>query len=456
LAESWTISKDGTSYTFRLRKDVRFHDGAPLGAEDVVFTFERLLRPGEGAHSLAYSYVMVVEGAEPFAAGKTSELAGVVALDPLTVQIRLERPYPSFLEVLTLDGLGVVPAATLRRMGAEDFGRSPVGTGPFRVAAWDDHRLRLEPNPSYYAGAPYVDALEIQFFRDDEDDLGAARFFGGDLDIWEPLTESLDRLADDSTVDLFRYQELSLSFLGLNTKRPPLDQLWLRHAIAHAVDCRRIQLASPSVRREAVGVLPPGIFGYSPENKALDYRPDKARKLLADAGHPDGRGLPPIKLYNPSQGTAVRQVLEQLRSDLQAVGIRLEVIPVTWAEVGERLENGTTEAFLLAWIADLADPDSFLRSLFQSESSSNFFGYSNPETDALLERAAGELNPVERARVYRELERQILEHVPLIPLYHTMGVVARRDYVVGLEPGPLGMAQVEFEKVWIRSSPGVS
>jgi len=456
LAKTWTISKDGTNYTFRLRENVRFHDGAPFRAEDVVFTFERLLRPEDRAPSLAYSYVMVVAGAEAFATGSTDEIEGVIALDPRTVRIVLERPYPSFLEVLTLDGLGIVPAASVRRSGAEIFGRAPVGTGPFRVAAWDERRLRLESNASYFAGAPYVDALEIHFLRDDEDDLGASRFFSGELDVWEPLTESLGRLTADPTVDLYRYQELSLSFLGLNTRRPPLDQLWLRRAIAHALDYRRIRLDSPSVRREAVGVLPPGIFGYSPERKVLDHRPDEARRLLAQAGYPEGVGLPPIKLYNPSQGSAVQQVLDHIRSDLAAVGLRLEVIPVSWTEMGERLENGTTEAFLLAWIADLTDPDSFLRSLFQSASSSNFFGYSSAEIDALLERAAAELKPEERAQVYRELERRILQQVPLIPLYHTVGVVARRDYVVGLEPGPLGMAQVEFEKVWIRSSPGVS
>jgi ABC-type transport system substrate-binding protein len=456
LAETWTISKDGTHYTFRLREDVRFHDGAPLRAEDVVFTFERLLRPEDNSICLAYSYVLVVAGAKAFAAGTIDKIEGVVAIDPLTVRIVLEKPYPSFLEVLTLDGLGIVPADSVRRSGAELFGRAPVGTGPFRVAAWDDRRLRLESNANYFAGAPYVDALEISFLRDDEEDLGAARFFTGELDAWEPLTESLGRLTADPTVDLYSYQELSLSFLGLNTRRPPLDQLWLRRAIAHALNRRRIRLDSPSVRREAVGVLPPGMFGYSPERKVLDHRPDEARRLLAQAGYPEGVGLPPIKLYSPSQGRAVEQVLDQIRSDLAAVGIRLDVIPVSWTEVGVRLENGTTEAFLLAWIADLTNPDSFLRSMFQSESPSNFFGYSSAKTDALLERAAAQLNPLAQAKVYRELERQILEQVPLIPLYHTVGFVARRDYVVGLEPGPLGMAQVEFEKVWIRATPGVS
>jgi ABC-type transport system substrate-binding protein len=190
--------------------------------------------------------------------------------------------------------------------------------------------------------------------------------------------------------------------------------------------------------------------GYSPEPKGLEYDPEASRRLLAEHGYPGGRGLPPILLHNASRGESALRLIDQLRSDLAAVGIRLEVVPVTWAELGEHLDNQTAGAFLLAWIADLTDPDSFLRSLFESGGSGNYFGHRSPETDRLLAHGAVELNPVERARVYRQLERQILEQAPLIPLYHTMGIVAVQSDVKGLTPTPLGLAKVDLEKVWIE------
>jgi ABC-type transport system substrate-binding protein len=143
--------------------------------------------------------------------------------------------------------------------------------------------------------------------------------------------------------------------------------------------------------------------------------------------------------------------MSQLRANLLAVGIRLEVVPVTWAELSEHLDNQTAGAFLLAWIADLTDPDSFMRSLFESGGSGNYFGHRSDETDRLLAKGSHEFNPVERARIYRELERQVLEEAPMVPLYHTMGIVAVQTEVKGLNPSPLGLAKVDLEKVWLQA-----
>ena len=208
---------------------------------------------------------------------------------------------------------------------------------------------------------------------------------------------------------------------------------------------------SPTVRREAVGVLPPGIAGYSPDPKSLRYDPEESRRLLAENGHPNGEGLSPVVLHNASRGSSVLRLMSQMREDLEAVGIRLEVVPVTWTELGDHLDNQTAGAFLLAWIADLTDPDSFMRSLFESGGSGNYFGHLSAETDRLLAKGTQEFNPVERARIYREIERQVLEEAPMVPLYHTMGIVAVRKDVMGLTPTPLGLAKVDLESVWFQS-----
>ncbi len=155
-------------------------------------------------------------------------------------------------------------------------------------------------------------------------------------------------------------------------------------------------------------------------------------------------------MLNASQSPSALRVLERIRTDLHDVGIKLEVVQVSWAELSDQLENRTAEAFLLAWVADMTDPDAFLRSLFEPGGSGNYFGHRSEETERLLEQGTRELNPVERASIYRRLERHVLQQAPLVPLYHTVGVVAVRSNVRGFTPTPLGVARVDLEKVWIR------
>ena len=223
----------------------------------------------------------------------------------------------------------------------------------------------------------------------------------------------------------------------------------MRQAVAHALDRHAIVGDSPEIRREAVGILPPGLAGFSPEPKALEHDPEAARRLLAQAGYAGGAGLPPVRLYTPASSDAARRVGSRIRADLEAVGIAVEVHPVTWSQMNRALDEHSAPAFLLAWIADLTEPDAFLRSLFESVGSENYFSFVDPETDRLLGRGAMERDPVERARLYRQLERHILVQAPIVPLYHTAGVIAMRSYVRGLQPGPLGLAEIELERVWL-------
>jgi oligopeptide transport system substrate-binding protein len=446
LAETWTISRDGTEYVFTLRAGVKFHDGTSLTADDVAFSLERQIGSDT---SLASSYLMVIDGAPEFAQKRRDDIPGIEIVDARTIHIRLARPYVSFLEVLAIDNLGVVPRALVRERGAA-FARSPVGTGPFRFVSWNaGDRLVLEANETYFAGRPHLERFEIHFLRESESDLGAARFLDGDVDVIEPSADLLPALARTHGVVLHRYQVLSLSFLGLNAKTPPLDRPWLRRAIAHAIDREALVREAAETRREAAGILPPGIPGYTPEPKALAYDPDEARRILADAGHPGGAGIPPIRLENPSRNATAARVLGQIRNDLAAVGLSLDLVPVTWPELGTHLDNGIAPAFLLGWVADLTDPDAFLRSLFEADGSGNYFGHNSRETERLLDLGTSERNPETRARIYRELERHILNEAPIVPLYHTMGIIATHDRIRGLSPSPLGLAELEMEKVWL-------
>ena len=451
LADTWTISKDGRVYTLHLREGVQFHDGTPLTADDVVFSLKRLLDPARAKQSIGVSYLQVVEGAPEFGAGRSRELPGVVALDAHRLEIRLTRPYLSFLDVLAMDDLRVVPEKALTGIGEAAFRRAPVGTGPFRFVSWTDKELRLAANPGYFGGQPYLDQLVILFPRPGEHDSGNARFGRGETEMVEPNSDALASLLANPSVEIHRYQDLSVSFLGLNTGIPPLDDVRVRRAIAHAIDRKSLAGLSASTRREATGILPPGLPSYSPALKALAFDPERARLLLAEAGHPAGRGLSPIKFFTAqSDSTAVKKTVEQLRQNLAAVGITLEIHKVSWRELTAKIEGHEAPMFQLGWVADLPDPDSFLRTLFEPGGSSNYFDFRDDETGRQLTRGASETNPVERARVYREIEKSVLDNAPFVPLFHAVGMIASRNTVHGLKPGPMGIGSLSFKHVWIE------
>lgn len=454
IAETWTVCRAGISYVFDLRRGVRFHDGSQLTADDVVYSIRRILEPGAKSRSLAFSYLTAIEGATEYSTGEAKDVVGLKVVDDHTVEIQLVRPYPSFLEVLAMVDVSIVPRSVVEAAPG-DFGRRPIGTGPFRMAEWTDKILRLEANPDYFGRIPLLDGLAIHFSGGSKSD-DADRLVAGDIDVIEPSGEAMARLEHEADVRVFRYQELSLAFLGLNSTHPPLDSRLVRRAIAHAIDREALVTASPELRRSAVGVLPPGINAYSPEIKTLRYSPEMSRRLLAEAGFSKGSGLAPIELWAPQNSSSVREVLARIRDDLEAVGIQLDIRNVTWAELDAGLSNGAAPAFLLGWVADLTDPDAFMHTLFKSGGAGNYFAYNDKRTDMLLTLGARETNSVERARLYRQLESHVLDNAPIVPLYHTRGVVAMRYEVAGLTPGPLGLASVDFERVWFRSSRGPS
>jgi ABC-type transport system substrate-binding protein len=456
LADTWTISRDGRIYTIHLRDGVRFHDGAPLTSADVVFSLKRLLDPKREKKSIGVSYLQVVDGAPAYSAGRSLALPGIVAIDASRVEIRLTRPYLSFLEVLAMDDLRIVPEKTLKAMGEEAFRRAPVGTGPFRLGSWTETELRLDANPDYFGGAPYLDQVVILFPRPDEHDAGNARFSRGETEMVEPTSDTLPALLASPTVEVHRYQDLSMSFMGMNTGIPPLDDVNVRRAIASAIDRKSLAGISPQQRREAQGILPPGLPSYSPAPKALPYDVEAARRFLAEAGHSGGRGLRPIPFYTAQSGSsAVAKSLAQMRSNLAKVGITLDVHEVTWRELIARIEGHSAPLFQLGWVADLPDPDSFLRTLFEPGGSANYFDFFDEETGRSLTKGASETNPLERARIYREIEKTVLDKAPLVPLFHSIGVIASRRSVHGLKSGPMGIGALSLEHVWIDADGGV-
>jgi len=407
IAREWNISRDGRTYVFTLRDDVRFHNGRPVTAEDFVYSFTRIFDPRREDHGLGGEYLRKIEGAADFAGGAERSIRGLVALDAHTLQIRLDEPYPSFLSALAMDQTKVVPREEVERWGA-DFARHPCGTGPFRfdglVEDAADPRIRLPANDDYFRGRPWLDEVVFHVPGDYNVDRAAELFLAGGLTLCDIPGAMRQRFEDDPDVVIVRRPELSFSFLGMNVDFEPVTDPRVRRAVACAVDRERLLALDPGGRIAAGGILPPGMLGYAPEPRVAPYDPEEARRLLAEAGHPGGRGLPTLRYWQADRGEIGRLADEALKDDLASVGIDVEFRYIDWDEFDRRLTERTLPAFGLTWVADVPDPDSFLASLFSTTGVYNLFGYSNAEVDSLLAVGSTIRSARDRVGIYRRAE----------------------------------------------------
>jgi peptide/nickel transport system substrate-binding protein/oligopeptide transport system substrate-binding protein len=452
IAREWSVSRDGLEYVFHLRDDVRFHNGRRVVASDVVFSFTRIFGPGRTDFGIGGAYLRKIEGVDDFVAGRAAAIRGLVARDDTTLSIRLQAPYGSFLSALAMDQAKVVPREEIGNGGRE---ARPCGTGPFVwVGTVDDPadpRLVLRANDSFRHGRPHLDEIVFHVPRDYNVDLAAEALVAERVTMCDMPGTWRARIESDPRFRIVRRPELSFSFVGFHVGMPPLDDVRIRRAVAHAIDRARIAGVDPFGRIAAVGILPPGMFGYSPQDKGLAYDPDAARELLASAGHPGGAGLAPLVYHQANRGEAGKATDAILRENLEAVGLRVEFRYPEWDRFSDDIDAGRLPTLGLTWVADVPDPDSFLASLFLTDGAYNMFSYSNRVVDSLLAQGSRMRGSRERAEVYRRAERLILDDVPVIPLFNVENAFAVRAEVRDLLITPFGLGNLSMERIWLDS-----
>src|SRR5574341_1254216 len=286
IARSWNLSKDQVTYTFRLRRDIRFSNGRKVTAQDVKYSFERVLRPGTKA---PLTWVLdKIEGASDFMAGKTAGVPGINVVNDHTLVIRLERPFGPFLSLLAMTTAYVVPREEVERLG-QDFGTRPVGSGPYVLAEWKHgQHLVLAAREDYFEGKPKLNGI---YYRVIPEDLTAVlEFETGRLDVLLiPSSEYRRYTTDPAWRDLvYGKPGLNSYYLGLNCTRPPFNDIRVRQAVNYAIDRRHI-LNTVFEKRAvlAAGPVPPGLW----KNRSLQgaragygYDPNKAKALIREAG----------------------------------------------------------------------------------------------------------------------------------------------------------------------------
>jgi peptide/nickel transport system substrate-binding protein/oligopeptide transport system substrate-binding protein len=457
IAKSWEASRDGLVWTFHLRQGVKFHHGREVHADDFVYTFTRILDP-RTASPRAWLFERV-QGAEKFRAGVAERVEGLQALDAYTLQITLSQPYAPFITLLGMAQAQVVPREEVQRLGAE-FGRRPIGTGPFRFVNWvAGEEIALEANEAYYDGRPFLDRLHYRIIKNYQDIL--AEFAKGALEEVDLTLTSQEGtpLSRDPRFRFVRKPLLTTAFLWLNMSQGPLSKSEVRQAINHAID-REAMIDTIRQNRhvQARGILPLGMPGYSPDLAGYGYDLSRARQLLAEAGYPEGKDLPPLELWTSSKNTAVLQEQEAIKRDLERLGIRVELFTAeNWEQYKTEVLGKRPGAMCrYSWFADFPDPDNFLFSLFHSQSPDNYANYSNPTVDHLLEQARSEGDYLKRIELYRQAEVLIMADAPVVNLMYYTGEYLFQPYVQGIELNALGARYIPMHKIWLDATPRVS
>ena len=451
VAESWTISNDGKTYVFHLRSGVKFHHGREVTARDFEYSITRVFREPFRSEGFASGYLDAILGAKEFMAGKAKSIRGIRVLDDRTLEISLTRPYSSLLTALALDQTSAIPREIMESKGKDAMESHPIGTGPFRfVRREGKHAVVLEANPNYFLGRPSIDTLVFYSPHGDVTGLGADALLEGRATLSQLPSNRIEEFRARPGLAVLRWNDLSLAFLGMNTTVPPFNDARVRQAVALAIDRQGMLNRRPEGKSLATGILPPGIPGYAPAQKTYPRDVRTAKALLAQAGYGPGHPLPQITMYRASSNSEMRGVDSLMVQSLREAGINVRMRYEPWSVLDDVItKSRTATMFALAWVADIPDPDTFLRALFYSTSSTNYFQFKNAGVDSLLDLAQSAGDATQRLAAYRKAEEAILRAAPFVPLTHTASFIGLRDDVTGLEMNPLGISTLAIEKLHI-------
>jgi peptide/nickel transport system substrate-binding protein len=472
LAARWATSKDGRTWTFVLRRGVKFHDGTPLNAAAVCFNFERWYGLTGSVQRADYLWLLIFGGfrkPEPGTPGPDKSLyRGCQHVGELTVRLRLAHPTTSFLAALADPPFGIGSPTALRKYDA-DAGEAdangifhpagtygiahPTGTGPFMFKSWRPGKeVVLVRNPRYWGKKARLDRL---VFRTIGNPLARVRALQqgtiDGLDV-EPAG-GVAAVKRTRAVKLLDRPSANVGFVGINQAIPPMDKLLVRQAVAYGLDRRLVVRAFYGGRAQlADQILPPAFVGHAKNVKRYRYDPVRSRALLRKAG----LKLPvKVDFWYPTDVSRPYMPEPKRNFDAFATSLRrsgFDVVPhsAPWSpDYITAVMTGKAQLYLSGWLADFPDPDNFLGTFFRSYQPQ--FGFSNPKLFTLVDRADREPNLARRARLYEQASRMVMKLLPVVPYVNFKYAVALRRNVIGYVPGPGGPINESFATVAFAS-----
>jgi peptide/nickel transport system substrate-binding protein len=439
LATEWNVSEDGLVYTLKLREGVKFHDDTDFNADAVVFNFERW-KAGNKEQFYYYNSQF----------GDT--IKEVKAVDPLTVQITLNRPLAPFFKNLAMSPFAIASPEAIKKYG-DKFMENPVGTGPFKFKEWKrNDKITLVKNENYWQeGLPKLDSVIFRVIPENSARLNALN--AGEVDLIDGVNFSdVPQIEANKDLQVFKRPSLNVGYVGLTATRGPLKEKLVRQALNHAVDKQAIIDAFYAGAAEpAKNPMPPVVAGYNDEVQDYEYNPEKAKQLLAEAGYPDGFemelwAMPVARPYMPDG----KKVAEAIQANFAAIGVKAKIVSYEWGTYLDKARLGEADSFLLGWTGDNGDADNFLYVLLDQDSigSNNYTYYKNPKVHDLLIKAQSTVDQAEREKLYKEAQVIIKEDAPWIPLVHSQPALAGRADIANFLPHPTGsdlLSNVEFK-----------
>ncbi len=449
LAESFTVSEDGTLYRFKLRENGMFSDGTPVTAEDFKWSWERAASPETGS-TVVKEFLGDIVGINDIIEGNATSTEGITVIDDHTLEVKIDAPKPYFIAKLTYPVTFVVSRDNIES-GGENWTDTPVGTGPFVLKSYEiGVSLVLARNDNYWGTKAFLD--EVQFnlvggssmamYENDEIDMSGIPFAA-----FERVTDPADPLSEQVV-------EVPPSFvthyIGFNVEMPPFDDVHFRRALNYAVDKTLIAEAVLQGRViPANGPIPQGFIGFNPDLEPLAFDPDKAIEELSLSAYADSETRPRIILTVSGTGGSPPTWLQAV-ADMwdRTLGVTVEFQEVEWATFLQEIDNYRLQMFSLAWSPDYPDPHTFVDVLFRSDSTINQTQYANDEVDALLNEATTEQDPIRRVQLYQQAEQIIVDEAAWIPMWWgASGKILVKPNVNEFRLPPLG--GYFFRDVWL-------
>lgn len=464
LAKAWEISNDNLLLTFHLRSDVFFTDdacfaggkGRRLVAADVAYSLGRIMDKAVASPG-AWIFNGRVDSVQPF-----------TALNDSTFQLRLQRPFQPILGILTMQYCSIVPHEAVEKYKV-DFRRHPVGTGPFAMVAWEEGQaLVLKKNEGYFETdangkrLPYLDGVRISFF-----DSKATEFlefqqkrldFINDIDasFKDELLTKTGTLKKDwqGKIQLHKHPYLNIEYIGILmdadnelVKNSPLRMQKIRQAINYGFDRRKMMLYLRNSIGTAAesGFVPTGLPSFdSTIVRGYAYNPAKAKQLLQEAGYPDGKNLPPIKLLTIP---IYADLGSYIANELNQLGITVQVEAMQKSLLMDQAAKSQAPFFRGSWIADYPDAENYLSVFYgNNPAPPNYTRYQNPAFDALYEKALLEKNDSLRYTLYRQMDQLVMNDAPVVPLWYDMVIHLVHNHVADFNPNSLNLLELRRTK----------
>lgn len=446
IAARWEVSNVGRTYTFYLKQNVTFHDGRKVIAGDFKYSWERAADPKTGSQT-ASIYLGDIVGVKDKLAGKADEISGVKVVDDYTLEVTIDAPKTYFLDKLAFPTAFVVDRANIAPGG--QWWRKPNGTGAFKLSQWlEGQQLVLIRNDSYYGEKAKLGSVVFKILSGVPLDL----YELGQIDVAGVSAAEIYKATDPAGAFLSQLEivpELSFSFIGFNTTKPPFDDLNVRRAFTTAIDKERlVSLVFRGTVTSAQGILPPGMPGYNPTLKGEVFDANRAKDYLEASKYGSADKLPPVVLTTSGWGGLVSGYLDALAVQWREnLGVEVTVRQLEPDFYFYNLRAEKDQMFDMGWIADYPHPQDFLDVLFGTGSESNFGDYSNPAVDALLAQAAVEPDNAKMIALYRQAEKLLVDDDACLPLWTGKDYLLVKPYVKGYTPNLLGFVRLEKVEV---------